>query len=107
VARDICWIFGVPTLIFSCRRLPVFICPIFPSFPPIIGKFKSFLSGRGMNWDIEGKLAPAAMTAYRPRFLPTAVISSKDFSLISEMNFIGDEFYSERLSVLTMEATYF
>jgi len=52
-------------------------------------------------------LAPAAMTAYKPRFLPMALISSKDFSFIKDINFIGDEFKSVRFSLLNMELDYF
>jgi hypothetical protein len=73
----------------------------------MLGKFKSFLSGIGKNYDIVGIFAPAAMTADMPKFLPMADISSKDFSFMREMNFIGDELYSPRFSELTMELTYF
>jgi len=81
----------VPKLNFSYNRVPVVICPNFPSLVPIVGKFRSFLSGTGKNYDIVGMLAPAAITAYMPRFFPIIDISSKDFSLISEINFIGEE----------------
>ena len=63
MAIDICLILGVPKLNFSDNSVPVFICPNFPSLVPIVGKFNSFLSDTGKNYDIVGMLAPAAITA--------------------------------------------